>query len=244
MSEVINSRMNIFFLVDRSFSMRGEKIALLNKGIRELLDFFVMYSKSHSIDMYIGILQFDSGSEWLTSPSVVPLSSYKFQDIIANEWECSADPGSALERLTNALRDLFWTPSIEKPLIFLFSDGNFQKSPEYFKGDISNTIQNLGFKIPVAVGKYKFPESRSDVSDTGYVKESLIVPDIDYNVRQLEEFLTDPRGDCVFPFRLVNISDIVEYCKRYFFIPLPKKTLPRLHVIIIADCSSSMKVIR
>ncbi len=244
-SEVINARVNIFFLVDCSFSMRGEKIALVNKSIRELLDFFGDYSKSHSIEMYIGVLQFDYFSKWLTCPSVVPLSSYKFEDIIAGESEYKAEPDHALQKLAHVLRDLFWTSSVEKPMIFLFSDGNFQKSPQEFKRDISRTIQDFGYKIPVAVGKYKSPESISavpfTVNSAERENESMTVPEIDYNVKQLEEFLTDPKGDCAFPFRLVHVSDIVKYCKYQFCIPIPQKFFPRLHVIIISDCSSSMK---
>jgi uncharacterized protein YegL len=238
--------MNIFFLIDSSASMKGDKISLLNKGIRKLLDFFVNYSTFHSIEIYIGILRLNWTSTWLTSPSMIPISSYKFLDIIASESQSKTNPRSALQELTHILRDHFWTPSIEKPFVFLFSDGHFKNSPESFKRDISDTIGDLAFKIPVAVGMYEFPEYVSAkypsiFNEAGRVNESMIVPDIDYNVRQLEEFLTDPCGSYIFPFRLVNILKIVDYCKRNFLIPLPKKIHPRLHVIIIADCSSSMK---
>ena len=239
-----NARANIFFLVDRSFSMKGEKIALLNKGIRELMDFLKIYSKSQSFEIYIGILQFDSRATWLTSPIMVPVSTYEFQDLTANEYDHKANPESALELLCDALKDLFWVQSIEKPVIFLFSDGNFQKSPEYFSAVISHSIQDFGFKIPVAIGLYKFPEYLDIDASTGRIKESFIVPEVDYNVRELEEFRTDLSEKYDFPFQLVHISDIANYCARYLSFPIPKITPYRLYVIFVADCSSSMKGIR
>jgi uncharacterized protein YegL len=244
--EIDEKRLNIFFLIDSSASMKGGKIALLNNGVRELLNFFINYSTSHSIEIYVCILRIDENFLWTKRPSMVPVTSYQFEDITVSESEFKTNPNSALQELTNILRDLFWTPSIEKPFVFLFSDGNFQNSPESFKREISGSIGDLAFKIPVAVGKYEFPEYLSAVypsvfDEAGRVNEAMIIPEIDYNVRQLQEFLTDPRGDYLFPFRLVNISEIVDYCKRNFLLPLAKKFHPRLHVIIIADCSSSMK---
>jgi uncharacterized protein YegL len=248
--EIMNSRMNIVFLVDCSPSMDDEKkIALLNRGIRELQNFFVKYSTSHSIDIYLGVYCLDWISEWMTSPPLMPISSYKFQDIVIRKSrrefkDQTICAGNISGELTEILRDLFWIPSREKPFIFLFSDGNFQNAqePEYFIQEISDDIGDLGIKIPVAVGKYIFPEYPYTDKD-GRVEDSLVVPEIDFNVRKLENFLARPNVDYNFPFRLVTISEIVDYCERYFVIPLPlrKKTRPNLYVVIIADCSSSMK---
>jgi len=72
------------------------------------------------------------------------------------------------------------------------------------------------------------------------IKESFIVHGVDYNVREFEEFRIDLSEKYDFPFQLVHISDIANYCARYLSFPILKITPYRLYVIFVADCSSSM----
>ena len=81
--EVPRKTMCLFFLVDGSGSMSGDKIGSLNQGIREVLPDLRDISDSNADALIkVAVLQFSSGTQWIT-PAPQELDNIMWTDIEA-----------------------------------------------------------------------------------------------------------------------------------------------------------------
>ena len=81
--EVPRKTMCLFFLVDGSGSMSGDKIGSLNQGIREVLPDLRDISDTNADALIkIAVLQFSSGTQWIT-PVPQELNDIMWTDILA-----------------------------------------------------------------------------------------------------------------------------------------------------------------
>lgn len=121
--EVPRKTMCLFFLVDSSGSMSGDKIGSLNQGIREVLPDLRDISDSNADALIkIAILQFSSGTQWITS------APQKLDNIMWTDIEAGGvtDMGEAFIELDSKLnRNAFLTDAVGNyaPVIILMSDG-------------------------------------------------------------------------------------------------------------------------
>ncbi|MDR0560553.1 MAG: VWA domain-containing protein [Prevotellaceae bacterium] len=151
--EIARKTMVLFFLVDTSGSMIGEKIGSLNDAIRETVpDLKDLSTNNADAAIKIAALSFDSNVKWLYAE---PIDSENFQwnDLQANGMTML---GAALRELNGKLSKSAFLSEIAgsyAPVIILLSDGG---PTDNFSGELQNIKQNNWFKhaikIAIAIG--------------------------------------------------------------------------------------------
>jgi uncharacterized protein YegL len=140
--------MVLFFLVDTSGSMSGDKIGAVNEAIREVIPEIKDISAENADAMIkIAVLEFSSGAQWLYER---PVDSDQF---VWNSLEAGGltDMGVAFKMLNEKLsRNQFMADAIGSyaPAIFMMSDG--EPTDEYKKG-LEELRKNKWFKVAIKV---------------------------------------------------------------------------------------------
>lgn len=152
-TEIPRKTMIMFFLIDTSGSMDGDKIASLNDAMREMLPDIQDISNSNADAVIkIAVLDFASGIEWVT-PLPQDLDTFRWQNLEAGG---TTDLGEACLELNSKLnRNSFLQDKVGNfaPVIILMSDGG---PTDDFKGGIEILKKNKWFgaaiKIAFAIG--------------------------------------------------------------------------------------------
>lgn len=140
--------MVLFFLVDTSGSMSGDKIGAVNEAIREVIPEIKDISAENADALIkIAVLQFSSGAQWLYEK---PIDSDQF---VWNNLEAGGltDMGVAFSMLNEKLsRTQFMADAVGSyaPAIFMMSDG--EPTDEYKKG-LEELRKNKWFKVAIKV---------------------------------------------------------------------------------------------
>lgn len=140
--------MVLFFLIDSSGSMTGDKIGAVNEAIREVIPEIKDISKENADALIkIAVLEFSSGAQWLYEK---PIDSDLF---VWNNLEAGGltDMGVAFKMLNEKLsRTQFMADAIGSfaPAIFMMSDGD--PTDEYKKG-LEELRKNNWFKVAIKV---------------------------------------------------------------------------------------------
>lgn len=153
-TEVPRKTMVIFFLIDTSGGMEGEKIANLNDAMRETIPDIKDISDSNADALIkIAVLDFASGAEWIT-PLPQDFETFRWRDL---EAAGVTDMGEACRELESKLsRETFLQDKVGHyaPVIILMSDG---APTDDFKGGLAVLKQNKWFgaaiKIALAIGQ-------------------------------------------------------------------------------------------
>lgn len=149
--------MTLFYLVDTSGSMTGEKIGSVNSAMEEAItmDLPDISTANDDAEIRVAIMQFSSGCSWIT-PSSGPIS---IGDVIWNDLHPNGltDLGAACTELDKKLsRNEFLESQTGAyaPVILLFSDGgptdNWEKGLEQLK---KNNWFKHAIKIAIAIGE-------------------------------------------------------------------------------------------
>lgn len=205
---------------------------LVNSELQNLLLFLTNFSTGYSLDPYIGVIQLSASATWLTDPEIVPLSSFRFQELEVIEG--GAQPSESffllkpiLEKISRAFPTQRWKMlgnntwlNQESPVIFLLSDGNFHESPESIHKNINSTINGKCIRIPVMISNFLAKPFReglmADESGGGESMEfsvGTLQLDKDYNFELLDAFRADyyyygqPIIDPVHILKLKKIND-------------------------------------
>lgn len=152
--EVPRRTMVLFFVVDCSGSMKGEKIGTVNNAIREVIPELKDISEENAdAQIKITTLQFSSGAKWNVDEPM-PAESFRWQDLDA---EGITDLGEACRMLNDKLsRKAFMSDATGSfaPAIFLLSDGgptdDYKRGLEKLK---ANTWFKKAIKVAVAIGE-------------------------------------------------------------------------------------------
>ena len=140
--------MVLFFLVDTSGSMNGDKIGAVNEAIREVIPEIKDISAENADALIkIAVLDFSSGARWLYER---PVDSDQF---VWNNLEAGGltDMGIAFNMLDEKLsRTQFMADAIGSyaPAIFMMSDG--APTDDYKKG-LEELRKNKWFKVAIKV---------------------------------------------------------------------------------------------
>lgn len=140
--------MVLFFLVDTSGSMNGDKIGAVNEAIREVIPEIKDISAENADALIkIAVLDFSSGARWLYER---PVDSDQF---VWNNLEAGGltDMGVAFNMLDEKLsRTQFMADAIGSyaPAIFMMSDG--APTDDYKKG-LEELRKNKWFKVAIKV---------------------------------------------------------------------------------------------
>lgn len=145
--------MVLFFLVDTSGSMYGEKIGSLNDAIRETVpDLKDLSDGNPDAAIKIAVLQFDTDVRWLY-PQPVESENFRWNDLQAGGL---TSLGGALRELESKLHKTDYMQEAAgsyAPVIILLSDGG---PTDDFAGALDKIKQNDWFrhaiKVAIAVG--------------------------------------------------------------------------------------------
>ena len=148
--------MTLFYIVDTSGSMSGDKIGSVNSAMEEAItvDLPDISTANDDAEIRVAIMQFSSGCSWIT-PSSGPIG---IGDVIWNDLHANGltDLGSACVELDKKLsRNEFLESQTGAyaPVILLFSDGgptdNWEKGLEQLK---KNNWFKHAIKIAIAIG--------------------------------------------------------------------------------------------
>lgn len=152
--EVPRRTMTLFFMVDKSGSMKGSKIASVNDAIRNIIPIIRDVSDNNpDAEIKIATLEFSNDCQWMYDEPQ-SLTSFRWLDIKADGWTAL---GAACNELNSKLsRHGFMTSASGSyaPVIILLSDG----APT---DDFDRTILTLrennwfkhGIKIAIAIGE-------------------------------------------------------------------------------------------
>ena len=145
--------MVLFFLVDTSGSMNGDKIGAVNEAIREVIpEIKDISSENADALIKIAVLEFSSGARWLYN---TPIEADQF---IWTNLEAGGltDMGIAFNMLNEKLsRTQFMADAVGSfaPAIFMMSDGeptdDYKKSLEELR---KNRWFKVAIKVAVAIG--------------------------------------------------------------------------------------------
>ena len=149
--------MTLFYVVDTSGSMTGDKIGSVNSAMEEAItvDLPDISTANDDAEIRVAIMQFSSGCSWIT-PSSGPIS---IGDVIWNDLHANGltDLGAACTELDKKLsRNEFLESQTGAyaPVILLFSDGgptdNWEKGLEQLK---KNNWFKHAIKIAIAIGE-------------------------------------------------------------------------------------------
>ena len=149
--------MTLFYVVDTSGSMTGDKIGSVNSALEEAItvDLPDISTANDDAEIRVAIMQFSSGCSWIT-PTSGPIA---IGDVIWNDLHASGltDLGAACVELDKKLsRNEFLESQTGAyaPVILLFSDGgptdNWEKGLEQLK---KNNWFKHAIKIAIAIGE-------------------------------------------------------------------------------------------
>ena len=172
-TEIPRKTMVMFFLLDTSGSMEGDKIGTLNDAMRETLPDLRDISDSNADALIkLAVLDFASGTEWVT-PLPVELEGFRWQDLEAGG--CT-DMGEACRELASKLStSQFLQDKVGNyaPVLILLSDG---EPTDDFEGGLAELRQNKWFgaaiKIAFAVGS----DANMDVLAEFTGNKELVIP--------------------------------------------------------------------
>lgn len=151
--EVARRTMVLFFVVDTSGSMNGEKIGVVNSAIEEIVPELKNISETNSdAQIKIATLAFSTGTKWIDSAPVAA-ENYRWNYLDANG---VTDLGAACFSLNEKLsRNAFMNNASGSyaPAVFLLSDGeptdNYRIGLEQLK---QNNWFKKAIKVAIAIG--------------------------------------------------------------------------------------------
>ena len=206
--------MTLFYVVDTSGSMTGDKIGSVNSTMEEAIidDLPNISAANDDAEIKVAIMQFASGCSWIT-PSSGPID---IGEVIWNDLNASGltDLGAACVELDNKLSRNGFLQSqtgAYAPVILLFSDGgptdNWEQGLAKLK---ENNWFKHAIKIAIAIGEdadkavlSKFtgtPESVITVHDKHTLKAlirkvSVRASEFQSHSKQTSDVLTTPEED-------------------------------------------------
>lgn len=152
---IVRKSMTLFFLVDTSGSMMGASIAAVNDAMKELLkknsEIEEVSAKNPDAKIRFAVLQFSSGTNWVTPSPIEFDGSYKWKDLTAGG---VTDLGEAFHQLNSKLdRNAFLQDpaGVKAPVVILLTDG--EPTDDYKKG-LGELKQNKWFDkaVKIALG--------------------------------------------------------------------------------------------
>lgn len=157
---IARKTMVLFFLLDTSGSMSGEKIETVNEAIRETIPIIKEISNDNAdAEIKFAVLSFSSGTSWIT-PSPVDLNSYKFQDLTAGG--CT-DMGEAFAEVASKLdKNAFLSSQVGNlaPVMILMSDG--EPTGDYKRG-LATLKQNKWYKPAIKIAFSIGQDANNDI---------------------------------------------------------------------------------
>ena len=177
--------MTLFFIIDTSGSMSGDKIGAVNSAIEEILPELRDISDTNAdAKIKIAVLEFSSGARWITASGPVEAESFAWNFLDAGG---VTDLGDACIKLNEKLsKNEFMKEAAGSfaPALFLMSDG--EPTDDYQKGLVllkQNNWFKKAIKVAVAIGEDANKEVLKEFTGTS---EAVLEA---YNVELLKKMI-------------------------------------------------------
>ena len=147
--------MTLFFVVDTSGSMTGEKIASVNTAVREVIPYIEDISSTNAdAQIKIAALEFSSGTEWMYS-SPIESENFQWRDLeaggLTSLGEACKELDSKLSRTNGFMAEA--TGSFA-PAIILMSDGEPTDNYKHYLDKLKeNNWFKAAIKVAIAIGE-------------------------------------------------------------------------------------------
>lgn len=171
-------RVNVYYLVDASEKMIGNRIGTVNAAMEEVIPIFREIEHETDSHVYLKIMKYNTWGQWQT-PELTPLDDFIWNDIQAGG---KAELGAALNLLGT---ELMANDSIDFSIIFLLGcekpTDDFEEVMEKlcildkFKKSI-RIVFNIEGKFPYEIA-YKFTGNKDNVMNarnTNTLKKKII----------------------------------------------------------------------
>lgn len=144
--ETARRTMTLFFVVDTSGSMEGEKIGILNSAIEDVLPEVKKISAENAdAQIKIAVLEFSDGAFWIT-PQPVNCNDFEWNYLSAAGFTSFGDMCCKLNEKLSRNEFMNDVMGSFAPAIFLISDG---EPTDNYKEALNNLRQNNWFKKAV-----------------------------------------------------------------------------------------------
>jgi uncharacterized protein YegL len=147
--EIPRRTMVLFFIIDTSGSMEGSKIGSVNTAVREVVPEIRDISNENADALIkIAVLEFSSGTKWLTPNGPVDSNDYNWTNL---EAAGVTDFGSACRALNEKLSTKAFMAEATgsyAPALFLLSDG---EPTDDWQKELDKLKQNNWFKASIKV---------------------------------------------------------------------------------------------
>jgi uncharacterized protein YegL len=175
--------LKIYWLVDVSGSMIGDKIATVNRAIKACIDPLNDEAENHNqVQMYVRAMKFSCGAQWHTGETQI--EDFKWYDLAADG---ITDTGAALRLMAQELTEEKMSKRTIPPVIILMSDG---EATDDYEGGINEVLAQYwgkkSVRIAIAIGH-------------------------DANISELSKFCSNPQEAP--PLVADKASDLVKYIK-------------------------------
>ncbi|MDR3341737.1 MAG: VWA domain-containing protein [Treponema sp.] len=147
--------MVLFFLIDTSGSMVGDKIGAINSAIEEVIpDLRDLSASNADAQIKVAALEFASGVRWITANGPVDLEQFRWNYLDASGVTDLGDACKSLHEKLSTKAFMREATGSFAPAIFLLSDG---EPTDDYEGGLSLLKQNNWFKqaikVAVAIGE-------------------------------------------------------------------------------------------
>jgi uncharacterized protein YegL len=168
--------MTLFFVIDASGSMDGEKIGAVNAAIDEVIPALKEKEENADAEIKVAILEFSSGARWLTPNGPVEVDQFYWNYLDAGG---VTDLGAACKALNEKLstKDFGFMRRAYgsyAPVFFLMSDG---EPTDDWEGGLNLLKQNPWFKVGIKAAIAIGDDANKDVlkAFTGHMEAVLEV---------------------------------------------------------------------
>lgn len=148
--ESARKEMHVFFVLDTSGSMEGERIAALNRAMRETIPVLKQKAKSNADALLkLAVLEFNSGCRWLNPSGPEPMEYFIWEDLKPGGLTAM---GAALKELDSKLSRKQFLSSMTGaylPVLIFMTDGH---ATDDYKGALLQIRQNKWFTRGVKIG--------------------------------------------------------------------------------------------
>lgn len=132
-------RMIIYFILDVSGSMYGQKISALNEVMKDCVQFIAEFSASNpDAEIYVNVLFFANGAWWMY-PAPVPADQFQWKDVDASGGTDLAAGCRELSQHLHRSADMGDPAGCYVPGIILMSDGHPNGG---WEGEFDESAQN------------------------------------------------------------------------------------------------------
>lgn len=161
--EIVRRPMHIYFLIDCSTSMQGERIHAVNQGIPAAIHAVTQSVKQHpEVEVRVNLLRIGSEAEWLTPEGGVPLKEFEWKNLEAKGKTLT---GHGINMLCDRLEVKVMGSRGYPPACIMISDGWHTDSQAFYDGAV-NRLNSIPWgvkavRLVLAIGKEDDYDSNS-----------------------------------------------------------------------------------